>query len=138
MAAVRVLALSLIVSALSAAAQPPEAPADAERGKYLVHRVAMCVQCHSPRDASGELVATKLLTGAPMPIASPFPNKSFATVAPRIAGLPGYSEKEAVRLLVEGRNRDGAAPRPPMPAYRMTPEDARAIVSFLKSLDRAP
>ena len=37
------------------------------RGKYLVEGVAMCGQCHTPRDSHGNLDRTRWLQGAPVP-----------------------------------------------------------------------
>jgi hypothetical protein len=105
-----------------------------ERGKYLAEQVAMCVQCHSPRDAEGELDRHTLFKGARIPIASPFPNKQWALSAPRIAGLPGWEEEDFITLLMTGSRPTGEVPRPPMPPFRMSREDASAIAAFLISL----
>ena len=35
-----------------------------EHGRYLVHHVAMCVECHTPRTERGDLVMGRLLQGA--------------------------------------------------------------------------
>jgi mono/diheme cytochrome c family protein len=105
-----------------------------QRGQYLVEHVAMCVQCHTPRNAQGELDRTRLLQGAPVPVPAPFPTLQWAFEAPRIAGLPGWLTEDAVRLLQTGRSARGYAPRPPMPPFRMTQEDAAAVVAYLKSL----
>ena len=130
------LTLALFVPLAGVAAEG--SGANAEHGRYLVHGVAMCVQCHSPRDERGALVPTQLLAGAPVPVTSPFRNLTFATAAPKIAGLPGYTEKEGIRLVTEGLARDRRTPRPPMPPFRMTAEDARDVVSYLRSLDTRP
>lgn len=107
----------------------------AERGRYLVMHVAMCVQCHTPRFADGSLNPRRLLQGAPLPVKSPFPQQQWAFTAPRIAGLPGgWSERDLVTLLTTGRRPDGTAPLPPMPSYRMHEEDAAAVAQFLASL----
>ena len=94
----------------------------------------MCVQCHTPRNAQGELDRTQLLQGASIPVPVPFPAWQWAFAAPRIAGLPGWSVADAVRLLQTGRSGTGYVPRPPMPPFRMTQEDAAAVVAYLKSL----
>ena len=105
-------------------------------GRYLVHEVAMCVQCHSPRDERGALVPERLLTGAAVPVAAPAPLEPFwAQRAPHLRGLPGYREEQAVRLLTEGIAADGRAPRPPMPPFRMSESDARAVYRYLSSLE---
>ncbi len=112
------------------------APTSAEQlrqGEYLVLHVAMCVQCHTPRDQEGRLDETRLLRGAPMPVQSPFPAFPWAFQAPALAGLPGWTTEEAITLLRTGKRLDGSSPRPPMPPFRFTPEDAAAIVAYLQS-----
>ena len=104
------------------------------RGRYLVHDVAMCVQCHTPRDASGALDETRLLKGAPVPVSSPFPTQQWAFSAPAIAGLPGFADEDEIALLTTGRRLGTPAPKPPMPPFRLTREDAEAVVAYLRSL----
>ncbi len=106
-----------------------------ERGKYLVHHMARCIECHTPRNSRGEMDRSRLLRGTPIPVKSPFANKQWAFRAPAIAGLPGWSERAAIHLLTMGKRESGYKPRAPMPEYRMTHEDAAAIVSYLKALD---
>jgi len=132
------LVLGVVVwASVQAMAQPsaPAAPAaQLQRGQYLVEHVAMCVQCHTPRDAQGALDRTRLFQGAPIPVPTPFPMQQWAFAAPKIAGLPGWTVDDAVRLLQTGMGARGYAPRPPMPPFRMTREDAAAVVAYLKSL----
>jgi hypothetical protein len=47
------LFLSLIVLLAMAGSAPPS---KLERGKYLVDQVAMCEDCHTPRNEKGELI----------------------------------------------------------------------------------
>jgi len=108
---------------------------DVQRGEYLVKHVAMCVQCHTPRDQRGELDQTQLLQGASVPIGSPFPSQTWAFKAPKLAGLPaGYSADDLMQLLQTGRTPRGNFPQPPMPRFRMTQEDATAVAAYLLSL----
>lgn len=117
------------------AAVPARTPADpVARGEYLVHHVAMCVQCHTPRDPAGNLDTSRLLQGAPMPVASPWPNRTWAYSAPSLAGLSPWTEDQIVTLLTTGARRTGERPKPPMPPFRMSREDAEAVVAYLKSL----
>jgi len=109
-------------------------PAALERGKYLVHDVAMCVQCHSPRSANGELNEHTLLHGGRVAVTSPYPDLPWAFMAPRLAGIPGWDPDDLTTLLQTGRRRDGSSPRPPMPPFRMHEDDARAVVAYLSSL----
>jgi mono/diheme cytochrome c family protein len=109
--------------------------ASVERGKYLVERVAMCGECHTPRDQNGRLIRSEFLRGAPVPVkAPPYPNMKWAIKAPAIAGLPGYSKEQGARLLTEGISAAGRLPDPPMPRFRLTAADADAVVAYLKSL----
>ncbi len=106
-----------------------------ERGKYIVDRLAMCSECHTSRDATGQLQLTKYLLGAPVPVsAPPFPHMKWALKAPAIAGLSGYTAEQGIRLLMEGITADGRIPNPPMPRYRMNRSDAEAAVVYLQSL----
>jgi mono/diheme cytochrome c family protein len=106
-----------------------------ERGRYIVEQVAMCVECHTPRDENGQLLRSKYLDGAPVPVkAPPYPRIKWAVKAPALAGLPGYTKEEGIRLLTQGITRDGRTPDPPMPRFRMNRADAEAVVAYLQSL----
>jgi len=103
-----------------------------EHGSYLVHRVAMCVQCHSPRDEKGDLVLSRLLKGAQIPVTSPFHYQTWAFMAPPLAGLPtGYTQEDVITLLSQGRKPNGTSPRHPMPPFRFDEKDAKAIAAYL-------
>jgi len=116
-------------------AQAPRASAegDVARGEYLANRVAMCVQCHSPRDARGNLIEGQHFRGGAIPITSPYPNRQWAFLAPNISNLPGFTDDQIVMLLTEGHAGDRPSPKPPMPPFRMSQEDARAIIAYLRS-----
>lgn len=105
------------------------------RGRYITQQVAMCVQCHTPRDEQGNLIQAKIFQGGPIPVTQPpYPDRDWALVAPSIAGLVGYTDEQAIRLLTTGIRRDGTHPRAPMPPFRMTTEDARAVIAYLRTL----
>lgn len=107
---------------------------DAEHGRYIVREVAMCVECHSPRDEKGDLIQSQELKGGAVPVRPPWTN-DWALVAPRIQGLPGYDDEQATRLLSEGAiGRDGSQLRPPMPRFHMTKQDAADVTAYLRSL----
>ncbi len=122
-------------AAAAAAAAAPEGPTgDAAHGRYLVERVIMCGECHSERDQAGDLIESSRLRGGSMPARVPWP-ADWPVQVPRILGLPGYSDAEAMRLLTEGAiKRNGTRARAPMPRFRMTPQDAADIIAFLRSL----
>ena len=129
------IALAATTWSARAAAQTPvtRAPAgNAQHGEYLAHHVAMCVECHSPRDEAGTIIPGSEFMGAPLPVRTP---AHWATRAPRNRGLPGYDDEQAMRLLTEGAvARDGRQLLPPMPRFRMTHQDAADIIAFLRSL----
>ena len=133
------LAFSLMTLWLATAADRNNKAGNIEdgisRGKYLVERVAMCVQCHTPRNQTGELLETRYLQGGPVPVSAP-PNFriDWAYKAPAIAGLPGYTIQDGIKLLTEGITPDGRVPKAPMPKFRLTRADAEAVVTYLKSL----
>ncbi|MEO5762947.1 MAG: c-type cytochrome [Vicinamibacteria bacterium] len=103
------------------------------RGEYLTTRVAMCVQCHSPRDEKGEIIEALRFTGAPIPFKSPYGNSEWAAAAPNIRSFRGFTDEQAVMLLTEGHAGDRTPPRRPMPPFRMSQDDARAIITFLRA-----
>lgn len=103
------------------------------RGRYLVDGVGVCGDCHTPRNERGEPDRAAELQGAPIDFRPVHPMPQWAEYAPRIAGLPGMSHQDAVRLFETG-DLNGRQMRPPMPPYRLNHEDAEAVVAYLRSL----
>ena len=129
-----VAALVILVFAFrGGAARTVQAQGDVARGEYLANNVAMCVQCHSPRDAQGNILTREKFTGAPIPVRGPEWAGQWAFRAPAIAGLHGFTDDQIVMLLTEGHLGDRPAPSRPMPPFRMNKQDAEAIVSYLRT-----
>jgi mono/diheme cytochrome c family protein len=105
-----------------------------KRGKYLVEEVAKCTECHTPRDANGQLEPDRWLQGAPIWITPVHPTGNWAQRAPALAGFPGYSDADATNILENGTGANGETIRPPMHIYHLSHADARAIVAYLRSL----
>lgn len=106
------------------------------RGKYIVEGVGLCNDCHTPRLPDGSVDMTRQLVGAPNDTRhlSPMP---WADYAPALAGLPGvYTQASLATFLMDGTPGDDSPPRPPMPPYRMNPEDAVAVASYIASLPK--
>jgi mono/diheme cytochrome c family protein len=103
-----------------------------ERGRMLVENVAMCADCHSPRLPTGEFDRSRWLQGGPLGF-KPAGEMPWAPVAPPIAGVPGYTAEQAVEFLMTGQRPSGVPCLPPMPAYRLSAEDAADVVAYLKS-----
>ncbi len=107
-------------------------PALVARGKYIVDDVAVCSQCHTPRDAQGNYQHDKWLEGAPVWLEPASPESNWPLRAPRLAGNPPGTDVEMVKLLTTGIWRNGTTLRPPMPQFQMSVEDAHAVVAYLK------
>jgi len=131
--------LLLVFSALAA---QPHAKADrsggdssaVDRGRYIVEDVAMCGRCHTPNNQAGEGDRSNWLKGGPLQIKATYPVANWALIVPRLAGGPPNTDAEFIRLLTTGIARTGAPPRPPMPTFHMTRQDAEAVLAYLKSL----
>lgn len=129
-------------SAILAAAQAPQQPTGnsstsqgkVARGQYIVNGVAMCGMCHTPRNDAGEIDRGRWLDGAALWLLPAHPDAGWPLKAPRIAGSPAASDEEIVRLLTTGIWKSGTYLRPPMPQFRMSKEDAEAVVAYLRSL----
>src|ERR1700753_179296 len=113
-----------------------------ERGNYLVNTILACGNCHSPRDANGEIIKDKVLSGGRV-----FSTPAFVVTTSNITpdpetGIGDWTDAEIKRALIEGiRPEHHRLPGVPlaaiMPAnfYKaLLPEDLDAIVAYLRSL----
>jgi mono/diheme cytochrome c family protein len=106
---------------------------DAARGKYIVESVAMCGQCHTPRDSHGNPDRSRWLQGGSLPFMPAQPDPDWPVSAPRIGGNPPASDADMVKLLTTGIWTNGDRLRYPMPQFRMDKADAEAVVAYLKA-----
>src|ERR1700723_1490417 len=113
-----------------------------ERGDYLVNTILACGNCHSPRDANGEIIKDKALSGGRV-----FSTPAFVVTTSNITpdpetGIGSWTDAEIKRALIEGiRPEHHRLPGVPlaaiMPAnfYKaLLPEDLDAIVTYLRSV----
>jgi mono/diheme cytochrome c family protein len=128
--------LSVLVLAGVAAAARASDTAQRERGRYIAHDVAMCVQCHTPRDETGALIEDQEFMGASFPVAAPsfIPEGAWCVTTPRIAGLPGFTDDEAVEFFMSGARLGRHQPKWPMPPFHLSRADAEALVAYLRAL----
>jgi len=124
------LVLLIVVTGL-AAASFPQAPV--ARGEYLVEQVAKCGECHTPRDGQGGWDEKQWLMGAPIWFRPVQPVTDWGYLAPRLAGLPNFTDEQIRAVLEKGTGPNGLPIRPPMHIYNMTPEDAGAIIAYLRA-----
>jgi mono/diheme cytochrome c family protein len=132
-----VLAASAVVlwHAPAAVQAQGDSPSDEalKRGAYLVNNVVQCGNCHTPRNSKGELDTTRHLQGAPIwfkPTKIKF--EKWEDTAPDLtpSGLASrWGEEKLVKFLSTGGRADA-----PMPAFKLTVGDARAVVTYLRSL----
>jgi mono/diheme cytochrome c family protein len=147
-----VVALAAIGVSYLTLRKPAQQPASAEkieatpervaRGKYLVHHVSICLDCHSERtmayalpfkpgrEGVGGFVWDKRI-GFPGTLAA-----SNLTPHPD-TGLGKWTDGEILRAMREGVDREGNALFPIMPYghfRHMSDDDAKAIVAYLRTL----
>jgi len=137
-AAATVLAVAVSAAAQQPKTAPAKSTADVARGKYLVENVAMCEQCHTPRNDDGSLEQARQLQGAPVFLQPPQAEANWPLKAPRIGGALPAGDAEMVKLLTTGIWTNGQPLRFPMMPFRMTEADARAVVAYLKTIQAQP
>jgi len=130
--------MSIVAAALLAAGEThARAQTYRERGAYLVNAVAVCGNCHTPRDAAGKPIDGKELSGGrEFDIAAGHIVGSNIT-PDRETGIGTWSLGQIVYALRNGKRPDGSTIGPPMPFafYRdLSDRDAEAIAVYLKSL----
>ena len=130
---------------LTACVQPTTtmaSTADVDHGRYLVTSVAGCNDCHTAHLQNGEPDMAHSLQGAPLPfqlLPALQGHIPWAPVTPQIAGGPaGYTDAQFQHLLMTGERPDRSPTIPPMPGYRMSEQDARDVVAYIKTLPKAP
>jgi mono/diheme cytochrome c family protein len=107
------------------------------RGRYLVDHVAQCGDCHTPRVA-GVPDKTRWLKGSMLGFQPMQPIPGWMPSAPDITRTSivwkSWGDKAMVHFFMTGLRPDGKPAAPPMPAFSLTSQDARAVVAYLKSL----
>lgn len=136
----RYLLLALVAFALGltliAATAPTKNQPQIARGDYLVNRVAMCVDCHTPMLRNGQPNKQRQLAGARLPFKATV-KMPFVTVAPNLTGaglVKGWSAKQFEHFLMTGKTPNNERADLPMPQYRLNPADANAAVVYIRSL----
>jgi mono/diheme cytochrome c family protein len=104
------------------------------RGAYLVNGPGHCVECHSPRNLLGGIIASQRFAGGPDP-------EGGEGRVPNItqAGIDDYSEQDIERILETGDLPSGDSVGGPMAKVvgntsKLSPEDRAAIAVYIKSL----
>ena len=111
-----------------------------ERGRYLAHNVAQCVDCHSTRDwsrfAAPIVPGTEGKGGEAFDQKLGFPGKYYApNLTPH--HLKDWSDGELLRAITSGVSRDNRPLFPIMPYLsfgKMDREDIYSIIAYIRSL----
>ena len=134
--------LGLLCLFLSGFCDAAIADSPLQRGDYLVNTILACGNCHTPRDAKGDLIKEKALSGGRL-----FSTPAFVVTTSNITpdaetGIGRWSDADIKRALIEGIRPDhhslsGVPLAAIMPAnfYKaLLPEDLDAIVAYLRSV----
>lgn len=107
-------------------------------GKYLAEEVAKCQDCHTPKLPNGQLDRSKWMKGATLDFQPVEPVEGWHKTSPDLTPSGRLWQRwgeEALRKYMQtGLTPKGKPAGPPMPAYKLKPEDANAIVDYLKTL----
>jgi len=117
-------------------------PATVARGKYLV-TIASCHDCHTPGYFLGKPDMARYLGGSDVGFELPglgvFVGPNLTP--DKVTGLGNWTDKQVITALQTGARPDGRMLAPIMPYHafaNLTPQDAQAIVDFLRSLPPVP
>ncbi|MCC7538283.1 MAG: hypothetical protein IT379_18805 [Deltaproteobacteria bacterium] len=120
---------------------PDAGGGDVARGEYLVLNVALCGDCHTPRDAMGAPMEDMFLAGGFFGDLDPTDPDVGAVytrnLTPHATGLADWTDAEIKNAFLNGMSKHGHALLPIMPYYvlhNMTDEDADAIVAYLRTI----
>jgi len=118
-------------------ATPLFAETPLERGKYLVDKVGMCGDCHTPM-VKGIPNSDKHLKGSTLNMQPIQDVPGWHKIAPDITGgsavFQRWKDAGMKKFLTTGLGPGGNPAGPPMPSYRLSPADADAVIEYLKSL----
>jgi mono/diheme cytochrome c family protein len=103
------------------------------RGAYLANSFGHCVECHSPRNFLGGIVAAQRFAGGPDPEGEGWVQNITQK------GLGDWSEKDIAYFLETGQTPEGDSAGGSMVRVirnisRLSPEDRDAIANYVKSL----
>ena len=133
------MAAGLVATAVQPSAAQPAA-ADAKtvaRGQYLA-TIMDCGGCHTPGSLAGKPDRARNLAGSDIGFGGPFGVVYPKNLTPDPeTGLGQWTDAEIARAIRQGQSRNGRplVPVMPWPSYSvLTPEDAHALVAYLRSI----
>jgi mono/diheme cytochrome c family protein len=103
------------------------------RGRYLVHALGHCGECHTPRNFLGAPATDRFLAGGEGPEGKRIPNLTPAR-------LKSWSDAELAEYLRTGTTPDGDSASATMEEVilnttsKLTPEDLQALIAYLRTV----
>ena len=113
-----------------------------ERGGYLVNTIIACGNCHTPKDANGQPILSRALSGG-LTFETPNFSGTASNITPDLeTGIGSWSDADIKLALTKGVRPDNARlPGVPlsdvMPTHfykALLPRDADAIVAYLRTV----
>ncbi len=130
--------LAVIALVGIAAVRADSKQARIEHGRYLAEEVSKCVDCHTPRTPAGDLDRTRWMKGKVLEVQPIEPIKDWHKTSPDLTPTGRlwlkWGEGAILKYLQTGLTPSGKPAGPPMPAYKLKPADAEAVLDYLKSL----
>ena len=108
-----------------------------DRGRYLVHALGHCGECHTSRNAFGGPKKDRYLAGGKGPEGKGIPNLTPTR-------LKSWSDAELKHFLLTGETPDGDSANETMAEVvrnttsQLTPEDLDAMIAYLRTLPPLP
>ena len=100
--------------------------------------MARCQECHTPKLPDGQFDKEKWMKGAVLNIQPIELVKGWHKTSPDVTRSGRlwmkWGEATLVKFLTTGNNPSGKPADAPMPTYKMSQDDAEAIVDYLKTL----
>jgi mono/diheme cytochrome c family protein len=113
----------------------PERSATAQYGEYLA-RLALCGQCHTPKDAKGQPIPGMEFAGG-VRLRGPWGDVTSLNLTQDNSGIQGINEKLFAAMMRTGHVPGGGRLNAIMPwgyYQNLTDEDVRSIYLYLKTL----
>ena len=117
-----------------------DAPADVQRGAYLVQGLGHCSACHAPRNGLGGNADMLSLNGGLMPVLNWY---APSLHDPAAGGVQNWSTADTVALLQTGRNAQAFVTGPMAEVVQHSTQhwretDLQAVAAYLKQLPQQP
>ncbi len=113
----------------------PDMSTPEKRGAYIV-RIAICADCHTPRDGQGNVTHGMDFGGGTMMTYGERPPVATANITPSVNGISYYTEDLFIETFRTGKVRSRKLDDMMPTAFfgRMTDRDLKDVFAYLKTL----